>query len=104
MGYDYLALHSLTKREIIGSFGNQIGVGKESNIYVVANPEGEPLCLKLHRFVLCPQVCTISYYILTDWGAFASVMLQTRGTITNTENLLLGSIYQEFQPLKNLLT
>jgi RIO kinase 2 len=49
MGYDYLALHSLTKREIIGSFGNQIGVGKESNIYVVANPEGEPLCLKLHR-------------------------------------------------------
>lgn len=48
-GYDYLALHSLTKRNIISSFGNQIGVGKESNIYIIANSEGEELCLKLHR-------------------------------------------------------
>ncbi|KAG5886295.1 hypothetical protein JTB14_001514 [Gonioctena quinquepunctata] len=48
-GYDYLALHSLTKRNVIGSFGNQIGVGKESNIYTVADPEGQELCLKLHR-------------------------------------------------------
>ncbi|KAJ8916486.1 hypothetical protein NQ315_000128 [Exocentrus adspersus] len=48
-GYDYLALHSLTKRGVVSSFGNQIGVGKESNIYVVANGEGDALCLKLHR-------------------------------------------------------
>ncbi|CAH0561288.1 unnamed protein product [Brassicogethes aeneus] len=48
-GYDYLALHSLTKRNVIGSFGNQIGVGKESNIYTVGNEEGEEICLKLHR-------------------------------------------------------
>ncbi|XP_060533350.1 uncharacterized protein LOC132706187 [Cylas formicarius] len=48
-GYDYLALHSLTKRNVIGSFGNQIGVGKESNIYTVADPDGRELCLKLHR-------------------------------------------------------
>lgn len=48
-GYDYLALHSLTKRNVISSFGNQIGVGKESNIYTVANAEEEALCLKLHR-------------------------------------------------------
>lgn len=48
-GYDYLALHSLTKRNVVSSFGNQIGVGKESNIYIVANTEGEELCLKLHR-------------------------------------------------------
>ncbi|XP_018575434.1 serine/threonine-protein kinase rio2 [Anoplophora glabripennis] len=48
-GYDYLALHSLTKREAVASFGNQIGVGKESNIYIVANLQGEELCLKLHR-------------------------------------------------------
>lgn len=49
MGYDYLALHSLTKRNIVASFGNQIGVGKESNIYIVADPEGQEICLKLHR-------------------------------------------------------
>lgn len=48
-GYDYLALKSLTMHGSIASFGNQIGVGKESNIYTVANDEGTPLCLKLHR-------------------------------------------------------
>lgn len=49
MGYDYLALKSLTLRGSVCSFGNQIGVGKESNIYTVGNDEGEALCLKLHR-------------------------------------------------------
>eukprot|EP00088_Acartia_fossae_P030326 TRINITY_DN3129_c0_g1_i1.p1 TRINITY_DN3129_c0_g1~~TRINITY_DN3129_c0_g1_i1.p1 ORF type:complete len:514 (+),score=164.38 TRINITY_DN3129_c0_g1_i1:89-1630(+) len=48
-GYDYLALKSLTARNAVASFGNQIGTGKESNIYVVGGPEGEQLCLKLHR-------------------------------------------------------
>lgn len=48
-GYDYLALKSLTLRGSVASFGNQIGIGKESNIYVVADEEGSPICLKLHR-------------------------------------------------------
>uniref|UniRef100_A0A182Q344 Serine/threonine-protein kinase RIO2 n=1 Tax=Anopheles farauti TaxID=69004 RepID=A0A182Q344_9DIPT len=48
-GYDYLALKSLTLRGAIAGFGNQIGVGKESNIYTVANEDGQSLCLKLHR-------------------------------------------------------
>ncbi|KAL1139740.1 hypothetical protein AAG570_006718 [Ranatra chinensis] len=48
-GYDYLALKTLTSRGSVSSFGNQIGVGKESNIYIVGNEEGEVLCLKLHR-------------------------------------------------------
>ncbi|XP_011175459.2 serine/threonine-protein kinase RIO2 isoform X2 [Solenopsis invicta] len=48
-GYDYLALKVLTQRGTICSFGNQIGVGKESNIYIVANEDETPLCLKLHR-------------------------------------------------------
>ncbi|XP_050522329.1 serine/threonine-protein kinase RIO2 [Daktulosphaira vitifoliae] len=48
-GYDYLALKTLTSRQVISSFGNQIGVGKESNIYVVADSEDKPICLKLHR-------------------------------------------------------
>lgn len=48
-GYDYLALKSLTLRESVASFGNQIGIGKESNIYSVGDNEGNPLCLKLHR-------------------------------------------------------
>ncbi|CAG5099448.1 Similar to Riok2: Serine/threonine-protein kinase RIO2 (Mus musculus) [Cotesia congregata] len=47
--YDYLALKVLSTREVLSSFGNQIGVGKESNIYVVADKDDKPLCLKLHR-------------------------------------------------------
>ncbi|XP_068988084.1 serine/threonine-protein kinase RIO2 isoform X2 [Bombus flavifrons] len=48
-GYDYLALKVLAQRDIIASFGNQIGVGKESNIYIVADEDRNPMCLKLHR-------------------------------------------------------
>ena len=48
-GYDYLALKALVGRDVMSSFGNQIGTGKESNIYVVGDKDGETLCLKLHR-------------------------------------------------------
>ncbi|KAI4470063.1 ser/thr-protein kinase rio2 [Holotrichia oblita] len=49
MGYDYLALQTLSKFNVVSSLGNQIGVGKESNIYIVANTDHVELCLKLHR-------------------------------------------------------
>uniref|UniRef100_A0A1B0B3R3 Serine/threonine-protein kinase RIO2 n=1 Tax=Glossina palpalis gambiensis TaxID=67801 RepID=A0A1B0B3R3_9MUSC len=48
-GYDYLALKCLTLRGSVNSFGNQIGVGKESNIFIVADEDDNPICLKLHR-------------------------------------------------------
>ncbi|KAM6225035.1 serine/threonine-protein kinase RIO2 [Rhynchocyon petersi] len=48
-GYDYLALKTLSSREIVESVGNQMGVGKESDIYIVANEEGHQFALKLHR-------------------------------------------------------
>nr|XP_056704000.1 serine/threonine-protein kinase RIO2 [Euleptes europaea] len=48
-GYDYLALKTLSSRQVISSVGNQMGVGKESDIYIVANEEEEQLALKLHR-------------------------------------------------------
>jgi RIO kinase 2 len=48
-GYDYLALKTLASRSIIHGFGSQIGVGKESDIYVVQDQEGRRLALKLHR-------------------------------------------------------
>lgn len=49
MGYDYLALKGLASRDVLGSVGSQIGVGKESDVYVVADTLGNPLCMKLHR-------------------------------------------------------
>jgi len=48
-GYDYLALKTLASRDVIASFGNQIGTGKESNIYIVGDQDGKQTCLKLHR-------------------------------------------------------
>ncbi|XP_054434608.1 serine/threonine-protein kinase RIO2 isoform X2 [Pteronotus mesoamericanus] len=48
-GYDYLALKTLSSRQVVESVGNQMGVGKESDIYIVANGEGQQFALKLHR-------------------------------------------------------
>ncbi|KAL7285176.1 RIO1-domain-containing protein [Trametes coccinea BRFM310] len=48
-GYDYLAMRALSKRDSVYSVGNQIGVGKESDIYIVADKEGQEMVLKLHR-------------------------------------------------------
>src|SRR2546421_5831559 len=48
-GLDYLALNTCRKRKDIYSVGNQIGVGKESDIYVVADEKGAQKVLKIHR-------------------------------------------------------
>ncbi|XP_064620675.1 serine/threonine-protein kinase RIO2-like [Lineus longissimus] len=48
-GYDYLALKVLTQRDVVAAVGNQIGVGKESDLYIVANDDNEQFALKLHR-------------------------------------------------------
>ncbi|XP_032844233.1 serine/threonine-protein kinase RIO2 isoform X1 [Tyto alba] len=48
-GYDYLALKTLSSRQVVNSVGNQMGVGKESDIYIVANEEEQRFALKLHR-------------------------------------------------------
>ncbi|KAG0167478.1 hypothetical protein DFQ28_000297 [Apophysomyces sp. BC1034] len=48
-GYDYLALKTFAKRGSVYSVGNQIGVGKESDIYLVADEEDNQHVLKLQR-------------------------------------------------------
>ncbi|ORZ33633.1 RIO1 family-domain-containing protein [Catenaria anguillulae PL171] len=48
-GYDYLALHTFAARGTVYSVGNQIGVGKESDIYIVADEHGHQRVLKIHR-------------------------------------------------------
>ncbi|CAI4227602.1 unnamed protein product [Auanema sp. JU1783] len=49
LGYDYLALKALCGRSVVGSVGNKIGVGKESDVYVGGDPDLNDLCLKFHR-------------------------------------------------------
>uniref|UniRef100_A0A023GCV8 Serine/threonine-protein kinase RIO2 n=1 Tax=Amblyomma triste TaxID=251400 RepID=A0A023GCV8_AMBTT len=48
-GYDYLALKTLCSQGLVHSVGNQIGVGKESDIYVASDEEGRDLVLKISR-------------------------------------------------------
>ncbi|KAI9736427.1 MAG: hypothetical protein M1818_006161 [Claussenomyces sp. TS43310] len=48
-GLDYLALHTHRQRRDVYSVGNQIGVGKESDIFVVADDAGRQRVLKIHR-------------------------------------------------------
>ena len=48
-GLDYLSLHTHQKRSTLYSVGNQIGIGKESDIFVVASPTGTQHVLKIHR-------------------------------------------------------
>ncbi|CAG8125361.1 unnamed protein product [Penicillium salamii] len=48
-GLDYLALNAHQKAKVIYSVGNQIGVGKESDIIVVAHSSGSQRIMKIHR-------------------------------------------------------
>lgn len=48
-GLDYLALHTHQKSATVYSVGNQIGIGKESDILVCASESGKQLVLKIHR-------------------------------------------------------
>lgn len=49
LGYDFLAIKTLVNRGIFSSVGRQIGVGKESDIFEVANEDGTVMAMKLHR-------------------------------------------------------
>lgn len=49
LGYDYLALKALVKRDTVLAVGNQIGIGKESDIYLAQTPKGKHNVLKIHR-------------------------------------------------------
>jgi RIO kinase 2 len=48
-GYDFLALRSLLRMGAVSGVGMQIGVGKESDIFLATNEDGEQLVLKLQR-------------------------------------------------------
>ncbi|KAL7717312.1 Serine/threonine-protein kinase RIO2 [Entamoeba marina] len=49
LGYDYLALRTMSQRESITGIAQQIGVGKEADIYLATNAKGDNLVLKFHR-------------------------------------------------------
>ncbi|KAK0629714.1 Rio2, N-terminal-domain-containing protein [Bombardia bombarda] len=48
-GLDYLALHTHSARKEVYSVGSRVGVGKESDIVIVADETGTQRILKIHR-------------------------------------------------------
>lgn len=48
-GLDYLALHTYSARREVYSVGDRVGVGKESDIMMVADHTGTQKVLKIHR-------------------------------------------------------
>lgn len=48
-GLDYLALHTYSSKKQIYSVGSRVGVGKESDIMMVADDKGHQKILKIHR-------------------------------------------------------
>lgn len=48
-GYDFLALHALTKRGTITHLGSLLGQGKEADVYSAFNENDEPVVVKFHR-------------------------------------------------------
>ena len=48
-GYDILALSNMKRNHIIAAFGQKIGTGKESDIYLASSPTGCQVVLKFHR-------------------------------------------------------
>ncbi|MGE5188379.1 MAG: RIO1 family regulatory kinase/ATPase, partial [Betaproteobacteria bacterium] len=48
-GYDCLAINALVKANVISSFGQTLGVGKEADVYDALSPEGKRIAVKFHR-------------------------------------------------------
>ncbi len=48
-GYDCLAINNLVKANIIDSFGQILGVGKEADVYDALSPAGQRIAVKFHR-------------------------------------------------------
>jgi RIO kinase 2 len=48
-GYDCLAINALVKAEVITSFGQTLGVGKEADVYDALSPSGNRIAVKFHR-------------------------------------------------------
>jgi RIO kinase 2 len=49
IGYDCLAINNLVKGNIISSFGQSLGVGKEADVYDALSPQGRRIAVKFHR-------------------------------------------------------
>mmetsp|Transcript_1773 Transcript_1773/g.2418 ORF Transcript_1773/g.2418 Transcript_1773/m.2418 type:complete len:480 (-) Transcript_1773:14-1453(-) len=51
--YDFLALHTFAQRGVLSGIGSMMGCGKESDIYLCTDKDGQDLVIKLERLGRC---------------------------------------------------
>jgi hypothetical protein len=104
-GYDYLAIRALSKRDSVYSIGNQIGVGKESglfvfclipahtnvpqDIYIVADAEGHEMVLKVHRYAISVLHVIEGVEVLFSIALDASLSAPSKKSVTTWANVNL---------------
>jgi len=54
-GYDFLALKAFSARASIIGIGNQVGVGKESDVFIAYNQDNQPRILKPRSAATRPE-------------------------------------------------
>eukprot|EP00461_Guttulinopsis_vulgaris_P003620 UN03621 len=97
MGYDFLAIRAFVQKGLIKAVGQQIGVGKESDVYEVLGTNDEVMIMKIHRL---GRVCFRSVRKNRDYlGArrHASFMYMSRLAAVR-EFAYLKALYDEGFP------
>ena len=100
LGYDFLALHTLSKRSVVSGIGPKIGVGKESDIYHVTDENDGDYVMKVHRYVgMLAEEClsvvianSIALQMHIDWEEHRFDLLRIIGIILASDLLPLGCI------------
>lgn len=64
-GYDFLALKTFSRRDVLYSVGHQIGVGKESDIQICADEDGHQMVL-----ILLPSCLDILLFYFPSFVLF----------------------------------
>ncbi len=90
IGLDLLALHSLSNAGVIAYLGTKVGMGKESEIYIAKNPEGQLLAVKFYKIgrVSFQKVKRVRSYLVDE----ANWMIRSKVTAE-----------REYEALKDLI-
>ncbi len=90
IGLDLLALYSLSNAGVIAYLGTKVGMGKESEIYIAKNPEGQLLAVKFYKIgrVSFQKVKRVRSYLVDE----ANWMIRSKVTAE-----------REYKALKDLI-
>eukprot|EP00759_Apiculatamorpha_spiralis_P015515 PhF_6_TR22223/c1_g1_i1/m.31383/K07179/RIOK2; RIO kinase 2 len=98
--YDYLALHVFSRRGVLSGIGNMVGCGKESDIYLGCDADGNHVIVKLERLGRCSfrSVARNRAYTKSGKRGGASWFYLSRLAATK-EFAFLQALYEEGYPV-----